>query len=71
MIENISYDEILEIKKELKDSIELIESIVKSRKIVELDDFLSTVEGYSKYLETRVRLYKDADNAIAELASSK
>ena len=36
-----------------------------------MQDFLSTVEGYSKYLKTTVEMSKDADKALEELKSKK
>lgn len=71
MIENISYEEMLSISKELQASANVIRELVKEKNLPELNDFISTVEGYSKFLETTVELYQDADEALSELISKK
>ncbi len=71
MIENISYEEMLSISKELQASANVIRELVKEKNLPELNDFISTVEGYSKFLETTVELYQDADAALSELISKK
>lgn len=71
MIENISYDEIINISQKLKESATVINQLLQDKNIPELKDFVSTVEGYSKFLETTVELYQDADKALAELAAEK
>ncbi len=69
MIEKLTYEEVLKISSELKNSAEIIHKLMINKTSDELQDFISTVEGYSKYLETIVELNKDADKAIEELKS--
>ena len=49
MIDELSYDEVLKISNELKKQIGIVSNISTSNQ--EIKDFISTVEGYSKYLE--------------------
>jgi len=71
MIENITYDEMLKISEELQQAASSLNSILESNNIDDLQDFISTVEGYSKYLNTTVELYKAADIALTDLINSK
>lgn len=70
MIDKLTCEEILAISKDLKKQAEIIDELVKNRNIQELKDFAATVEGYSKFLENTIDINKDADIALAELASS-
>ena len=60
MIGNLTYDQIEGIAKELENATLFVKSYIKDKNIVELEDFLSTVEGYSKFLMTTIELNKDA-----------
>ena len=71
MIENITYDEILKISNEIAISAEKLSQVLKKNNINDLNDFISTVEGYSKYLNTTVELYKEADIALTDLINQK
>lgn len=71
MIENLTYEEVLAISKELKNNADIIENLISDKNVSELQDFVSTVEGYSKYLETIVQLHIDADKALADLVQQK
>ena len=71
MIENITYDEILKISNEISSSAEKLSKVLDNNNITDLNDFISTVEGYSKYLNTTVELYKDADIALKDLPAQK
>lgn len=71
MIEKLTYEEILNISNELRVNAEIIERLLQNKNVSELQDFISTVEGYSKYLETVVGLHKDADKALLELKEQK
>lgn len=71
MIEGITYEEMLNISKELSTSAETISEVIKDKDFPEISDFVSTVEGYSKYLTTTVELYQDVDKALNYLASKK
>lgn len=67
MIEKITYQDMISISNELSSSAKVIEEIANAKGIKELSDFISTVEGYSKYLKTTVELYQEADLSLQEL----
>ncbi len=69
MIESMKYEEILKISGELKELVNKLNQIVTEDGPQDIKDFISTVEGYSKYLETTVQINKDAEEAIKELVS--
>lgn len=71
MIEKISYSDMLDISKELDQSAKTVAEIANNKGLEELSDFISTVEGYSKYLATTVELYQEADDAISSLNTQK
>ena len=71
MIDNKDYDEILKISKEIEEAANTISVVAKKNDIDSLSDFVSTVLGYSKYLNTTVELYKDADVALSNLKNDK
>ncbi len=67
MIDKLSYDQVLAISKELKNQAEIVDSLIKLKNVNELNDFVATVEGYSKFLETTVEINRDADKALKDL----
>lgn len=71
MIGTLTYEQVENIAKDLENATTTIKSIIKDLNIEELEDFLSTVERYSKYLQTTVDLNKDADQALEELKNMK
>ena len=71
MIGKLTYDQILEISKDLREQADIISSLVRNKDNQELLDFAATVEVYSKYLETTVQINKDADTALMDLAKRK
>ena len=71
MIGTITYDQVEEIAKELESATITADKITKNLNIEELEDFISTVEGYSKYLRTIIEMNKDADKALTALQSKK
>lgn len=71
MIGTLTYEQVENIAKDLENATTTINSIIKDLNIEELEDFLSTVERYSKYLQTTVNLNKDADQALEELKNTK
>ena len=71
MIGTMSYEEVLSIAKELETSVKTINNVIKDQNINELEDFISTVESYAKYLQTTVELNKDADKVIEKLKNDK
>lgn len=71
MIENITYQDMIGISKELEASAKIIDDLMSAKNITELSDFISTVEGYSKYLATTVELYQEADISLQDLTDKK
>ena len=71
MIGNLTYEQINAISLDLKKQIEIINRLIQNKNSQELQDFVSTVEGYTKYLETTIEINKDADNALSELKNKK
>ena len=67
----MTYDQVEEIAKELESATITADKITKNLNIEELEDFISTVEGYSKYLRTIIEMNKDADKALTALQSKK
>lgn len=67
MIDKLTYEEILQISKDLKIQAEIIDSLLEGKDAPELRDFAATVEGYSKYLENTVDINKQADKALDDL----
>lgn len=71
MVGKLTYDQVLEIAKDLRAQVEVIERLLVNRDLPELNDFTATVEGYSKFLENSVEINKDADTALMELKKMK
>ena len=67
MIDKLSYDDVLLISQELKKESDIIRELASKRNLKEIEEFASTVEGYSKFLENTVDINKDADEALKEL----
>ena len=67
MIGNMTYEQVEILAKELESSTTIVENITKNLNIEELEDFVSTVEGYYKYLNTIIEMNKDADKALETL----
>lgn len=70
MIENISYEDMESYSKELKASAEVIKTLIDGKDLKELENFVEEVNKYSKYLESTVKLYKDADKALSYLKNN-
>ena len=70
MIDKLSYSDIQAIYTDLKKQVEIIESLIVDKDIPELDDFIATVEGYSKFLQNTIEINKDADAALEDLKRS-
>ena len=67
MIDKLTYEQVLDISKKLKEETSKVEEIVSKYGITGLEDFIATVEGYSKFLENSIEINKDADNALKGL----
>lgn len=64
-------NEILFIAQQLKQSVESIRQSLAGKDVSNLEDFILSVDNYSKYLEGMVQLTNDADMALQELISQK
>lgn len=71
MVGKLTYDQVLNIAKDLREQVEVIERLIANRELPELNDFTATVEGYSKFLENSVEINKDADAALSDLKNMK
>lgn len=69
MIGKMTYQEIVEISQQLEQAIKELEEVGNKYGVEALTDFISTVEGYAKYLTTTVELNQDADEVLKELKS--
>jgi len=64
-------EDILIIAAGLKNSIETLRTSLVGKDTSKLEEFISAVDNYSKYLEGMVQLTNDADMALQELISQK
>lgn len=71
MIGKLTYDQVLEVAAQLKICHDTIENLIKDKSAEDLQNFVSIVDRYTKFLETTVELYKDADKAISNLTKPK
>lgn len=71
MVGKLTYDQVLEIAKSLREQVDVIEKLLVNRDLPELHDFTATVEGYAKFLENSVEINKDADEALLGLKKMK
>ena len=69
MIDQLKYEEVEAVSNTLKKEASVIQELITGKNIQELADFIATVEGYSKFLDTTIEMNKDADKALQELAS--
>ncbi|MDO4995957.1 MAG: hypothetical protein Q4E69_02140 [Bacilli bacterium] len=70
MIENISYEDMDSYSKELRASAEVIKTLIDGKDIKELENFVEEVSKYSNYLESTVKIYRDADNVLSYLKNN-
>lgn len=71
MIGKLTYDQVLEVAAQLKICHDTIENLIKDKSAEDLQNFVSIVDRYVKFLETTVELYKDADKALSNLTKPK
>ena len=71
MIGSLTYDQVQLIADTLEQSAKTVDTITKNLNIEELQDFVSTVESYSKYLKTTIQMNKDADTALEGLKNNQ
>lgn len=67
MIGTFTYDQILQISKELADNADIIENLAKKQGADMLQTFIANVTWYSTFLKSTVELYKDADEVLKDL----
>ena len=71
MVGKLTYEQVLDIAKDLRNQVEVTLKLIENRDLPELNDFTATVEGYANYLENSVEINKDADNALLGLKQMK
>ena len=67
MIDKLTYEQVEEIVKGLREQNEIIIKLLQGRSLQELNDFTDAVEVYCKFLESTVELNRDADLAIKDM----
>lgn len=67
MIGTFTYEQILQISKELAENADIIENLTKKQGTDMLQTFISNVTWYSTFLKSTVELYKDADEVLKDL----
>lgn len=67
MIGKFTYDEILQMAKELKENSDVIDKLAKKQGVGMLQTFISNIDWYSTFLKSTVELYKDADEVLKDL----
>lgn len=71
MIGKLTYDQVLEFAKAMRDEALVVEDLARAREIQDLVDFSDKVESYAKFLENTVDLNKTADEAIKDMTGIK
>lgn len=67
MIGKLTYDQVLEFAKKIREQNNIIKELLKGRDVEAVVDFTDVVESYCKFLEGTVDLNQAADNAIQEM----
>lgn len=67
MVGKLTYEQINEIVGQLKICHSTISTLIKDKKADDLENFVSIVDRYIKFLETTVELYQDADKVLSRL----
>lgn len=67
MVGKLTYEQITEIIGQLKICHSTISTLIKDKKAGDLENFVSIVDRYIKFLETTVELYQDADKVLSRL----
>lgn len=71
MINEMTYDEILKSSEKMKKSCEVIRRLSVDKETPDLDDFVDSVEIYTKYLDNTIELMVAADKALKDLIELK
>ena len=67
MIDKLTYEQVEEIIRGMREQNNIIKKLLENRSLQELNDFTDSIEGYCKFLEGIIELNKDADIAIQGL----
>ncbi len=67
MIGKLTYEQVLDTAKEIRNEALCVEDLARAREIQDLIDFADKVESYAKFLENTVELNKAADEAIKDM----
>ena len=71
MVGKLTYDQVTEVAQQLEVCVNTITELLKDKQSGDLQNFVSTVDRYAKFLETTVELYKDADKALNYLKTQQ
>lgn len=71
MINEMTYDEILKSSEKMKNSCEIIKGLIADKETPDLEDFVTSVDSYTKYLDNTIELMMAADIALKDLIELK
>lgn len=71
MINEMTYDEILKASQDMKNSCRIITKLIRNKNLPDLEDFVESVNNYTKYLDSTIELMIAADKALKELIELK
>lgn len=71
MINEMTYDEILKASQDMKNSCRIITKLIENKNLPDLEDFVGSVDNYTKYLDSTIELMIAADKALKELIELK
>ncbi len=71
MINEMSYEEILAASQDMKNCCRIITSLIEGKNTPDLEEFVSSVENYTKYLDSTIELMTAADKALKDLIELK
>ncbi len=71
MINEMTYNEILQASDKMKKSCEAIRSLIINKDSPDLEEFVDSVETYTKYLDSTIELMVAADEALKDLIELK
>ncbi len=71
MINEMTYDEILKSSDKMKKCCEVIRGLLINKDSPDLEDFIDSVDTYTKYLDSTIELMIAADIALKDLIELK
>lgn len=71
MINEMSYDQIIAASQEMKNCCKVINSLIANKNTPDLEEFVQSVENYTKYLDSTIELMTVADTALKQLIDMK